>query len=67
MYKEKIIDVSTGEELWRDYTEEEIDEVEKAKELAAKAQLEIQSKELARKAIFEKLGLTPEEAAVLLG
>ena len=67
MYKEKIVDLISGEETLRDYTQEEIAIVE-----AEEAKLaELKRKELekisARNAIFEKLGLTAEEAAVLLG
>ena len=29
--KEKIVNIATGEESWRDYTSEEIAEIEKAK------------------------------------
>ena len=67
MYKEKIVDIETGEETWRDYTPAEIAEVEKAQAEAAARAAQIAQKEIARKAIFEKLGLTEEEAAVLLG
>ena len=67
MYREKIIDINTGEETFRDYTGQEIEEVKKtealAKEIAEKA------KEVAdaRQAILLKLGLTEEEAKLLLG
>lgn len=66
MYKEKIVNVETGEETWRDYTPEEIAEVEKAQAEAASRIAELAEKETARKAIFEKLGLTEEEAKLLL-
>lgn len=65
-YQEKIIDLQTGEIHFRDYTEEEIAAVEKAKAEAAVLMAELAEKEAARKAIFDKLGLTEEEAAVLL-
>lgn len=67
MYKEKIINVETGEEIWRDYTDLEIAEIEKAQAEAAVRIAEVEKKEAARKAVFDKLGLTEEEAAVLLG
>jgi hypothetical protein len=67
MYKEKIVNVKTGEETWRDYTAEEIAEVEKAKAEAAAKATEAAEKEAARKAIFDKLGITEEEAKLLLG
>lgn len=68
MYKEKIIDISTGEETWRDYTPEEIAKVEKAQ---AEAQKEIDAevkRNTLRQAALSKLidlGLTEEEIAAL--
>ena len=67
MYKEKIVNIATGEETWRDYTEAEIAEVEKAQ---AAAQIEIAkqaAKAHERSALLAKLGITEEEAALLLG
>jgi len=68
MYKEKIINSQTGEETWRDYTLEEIAEMEKSEaELQAKIQ-EIENRENARKSALSKLidlGLTEEEIAAL--
>lgn len=66
MYKEKIIDINTGEETWRDYTPAEIAEVEKAQAEAAARIAEQAEKDAARKAIFDKLGLSEEEAKLLL-
>lgn len=66
-----IVDCSTGEQTVVPLTAEEIAELEAA---AAKAEAdrlaaekEAADKEAARKAILDKLGLTAEEAAVLLG
>lgn len=66
-----IVDCSTGEQTVVPLTDEEIAELEAA---AAKAEAdrlaaekEAADKEAARKAILDKLGLTAEEAAVLLG
>lgn len=67
MYKEKIIDINTGEETWRDYSAEEIAKVEKAQAEAAELNAQLAAKDIARKAILEKLGLTEEEAKTLLG
>ena len=67
MYKEKIINIETGEETWRDYTDAEIAEVEAAQAEAAKTLLEAEAKEAARQAVLTKLGLTAEEAQALLG
>ena len=67
MYKEKIVNVLTGEITWRDYTDAEIAEVEAAQtEAAQRAELELE-KEAARQAVLTKLGLTADEAQALLG
>lgn len=66
MYKEKIVNAITGEETWRDYTDAEIAEVEKAQAKAAAEAKEATEKDAARKAILEKLGITEEEAKLLL-
>ena len=65
MYKEKIINLETGEETWRDYTEAEIAEVEKAQAEAAGRIAEQAKKEAVRQAIFDKLGITEDEAKLL--
>lgn len=66
-----IVDCSTGEQTVVPLTDEEIAELEAA---AAKAEAErvaaeeaAAAKEAARAEILAKLGLTAEEAAVLLG
>lgn len=66
-----IVDCSTGEQTVVPLTAEEIAQLEAAaaqaeadRKAAEKAAAE---KEAARKAILDKLGLTAEEAAVLLG
>jgi hypothetical protein len=71
IYKEKIVDALTGKETFRDYTEAEIAEVnaEVAKKSAqAQAEQEAEAaKAAARQAILDRLGLTADEAALLLG
>jgi len=71
MYQEKIINVVTGEETYRDYTLEEVANVEGAIAESQAAyesrQAEIKAKAAARQAILDRLGLTAEEAALLLG
>ena len=66
-----IVDCSTGEQTVVPLTAEEIAELEAAAEKAEQdrlaAEAEGAQKAAARAAIFEKLGLTEEEAAVLLG
>ena len=67
MYKEKIVNVETNEETWRDYSPDEIASVEQAQAEAAQKQAEAESKEAARQAVLTKLGLSAEEAQALLG
>ena len=67
MYKERIVNIETGEETWRDYTDAEIAEVEAAQAEALQNQAEAEVKEAARQAVLTKLGLTDEEAQALLG
>lgn len=65
MYQEKIIDAITGEVTIRDYTPEEIEATKAAAarfEAERKAAAEAEAK---RKEIFDRLGLTPEEAALI--
>jgi hypothetical protein len=63
----KIHNVQTGEEIEREMTDsefaqykaqQELDEIQEAKESA---------KEVARQALLDKLGITAEEAKLLLG
>lgn len=65
MYKEKIIDVSTGEITFRDYTQEEIIEVEKAKEEAQIENDALLAKQAAKREVFAKLGLTEDDFQTL--
>jgi len=69
-YFEKIVDAITGEESIREYTKTEIDEVKKAKAEADAIQSQIkaqgESDAVAKQAILDRLGLTAEEAALLL-
>jgi len=63
----KIVDVTTGEEIVRDATTEEIAqmEIDAANEAARKAEAE--AKAAARQAILDRLGLTADEAKLILG
>lgn len=68
MYKEKIINGATGEITWRDYTEQEIAQVELALENARKEKIESDKKAAQRQSALNKLidlGLTEEEIAAL--
>jgi hypothetical protein len=67
MYQEKILDITTGEETFRPYTKEEVAEVE-ANQAAEVSKLEAETQRAADKAaLLERLGITAEEAALLLG
>jgi hypothetical protein len=68
---EKIVDIVTGDEIMRPYTDDEtaLVEAEKSKIAAwqnAKA-AEQASKDAARQAVLDKLGLSADEVAALLG
>lgn len=68
LLKEKIVNCLTGEETWRDYTTEEIAEVEKAQAEAQARVAETQKREAKRQSALAKLaalGLTEEEIAAL--
>ena len=67
MYKEKIIDIMTGQENWREYTAEEIAEVEAEQAKALVKAAEQAAKDAAKQAVIEKLGLSADEVAALLG
>ena len=63
----KIVDVETGEEIVRDATAEEIAQMELDAANAATRKAEAEAKEAARQAILDRLGLTADEAKLLLG
>jgi len=69
--KIKIHNVETGEVIERDMNSEELaqaqaDEVKAQQEAQAKAQAEAEAK-VKRQALLDKLGITEEEAKLLLG
>ncbi len=69
--REKIVDAATGQETFRDFTADEIAQHEAEKLLTEKKFAEIKAQQAAkaeqRAAILERLGLTEEEAQLLLG
>lgn len=67
MYKEKIVNLEIGEETWRDYSAAEIAEVEKAQAEAAALAVEQEKTVAARAVLLDKLGITEDEARLLLG
>lgn len=66
MYYEKILNIETGEEILRNYTAKELEQVKLAQAEAAAEIEALTAKEAARLAVLEKLGLTADEAAALL-
>jgi hypothetical protein len=65
-YIERIVNATTGEEILRDYTAKEIAEVEKAiVDNQAKAKAEA-AKAAEKAALLAKLGITDDEAKLLL-
>lgn len=63
----KIVNVETGEEIVRDATAEEIAQIKIDAENAAARKAEIEAKEATRQAILDRLGLTADEAKLILG
>jgi hypothetical protein len=58
--------VETGEVIEREATEAELEQAETDAVAAAERAAEIEAKEAARTALFERLGITEEEAKLLL-
>lgn len=67
MYYRKIIDVKNNTETIEELSDSEIAEIEQNIELAKKENEKTESKTKQRQEIFQKLGLTEEEAKLLLG
>jgi hypothetical protein len=65
--KKLIIDVNTNEETIVDYTEKELAQVAKEAKFIAAKEAEAEAKATARQVILDRLGLTADEAKLLLG
>jgi hypothetical protein len=68
MYKEKIVDSITGKEIIRDYTAEQVAEVEAAQVEASARVAEAEARATARASALAKLaalGLSADEIAAL--
>ena len=63
----KIVNAETGEVIERAYTDEEIKEHQLSLELKQKEETAAAEKAAARQVILDRLGLTAEEAQLLLG
>ena len=62
----KIVNAETGEEVIRDANAEEIAQMEIDADNAATRKQELETKANQRQAILDRLGITAEEAALLL-
>ena len=65
----KIMEINceTGEEVLRDATKAEKDDAKARQEIVAAREAEAESKAAAKAALLNKLGITAEEAQLLLG
>jgi hypothetical protein len=63
----KEVNCETGEEIVRDATAEEIAQIKLDADNAAAKKAEAEAKEVARQAILDRLGLTADEAKLILG
>jgi hypothetical protein len=63
----KIVNCTTGEEIVRDANAAEIAQIKLDADNAVKAKAEAEAKETARAAILDRIGLTADEAKLLLG
>ena len=62
----KIVNVETGEEIVRDATAAEIAQIKLDAENAVKLQEEVKAKAADREALLNRLGITADEAKLLL-
>lgn len=65
-YTIKEVDLDSGEVIERDMTEEEIETLENERKKRDEENKKIQDNLEAKKALLEKLGITEEEAKLLL-
>lgn len=65
-YIERIVDVETNEVTERELTKSEIKALEDSRAASAVREAEAQARLEARKEVLAKLGLTEDEAALLL-
>jgi hypothetical protein len=63
----KIVNASTGEEIIRDANAAEIAQIELDATNAATKQAEAEARATAKAALLERLGITAEEAQLLIG
>jgi len=63
----KIVNAETGEEIVRDANAEELAQIELDAANAAARKAEAEAKQAQRQAILDRLGLTADEAKLILG
>ena len=63
----RIHNTETDEIIDREMTDAEFTQYKKRQEIAAKEEAEAEAKEAQRQAILTRLGITEEEARILLG
>jgi hypothetical protein len=63
----KELDLSTGEEIVRDATADEIKQIKKDVDESAKIKADKEAREVEREAILARLGLTADELQTILG
>lgn len=62
----KIVNAETGEEIEREMTEDELKEHQAMQKAYAKKMADIETKETSKAALLDRLGITADEAALLL-
>ena len=67
MLMTKIHNLETGEEIEREMNQDELNQREANKAAQATAQAAAEAKAIEKAALLAKLGITAEEAALLLG
>jgi hypothetical protein len=65
--QKKIINCTTGEEITRDFTNEEITEMELTASNEKIKQAEAEAKAIAKTEILDRIGLTADELKTILG
>jgi hypothetical protein len=63
----KIVDVSTGEEVIRDANAEELAQFKKDADNALAEKVQAEAKATQKAALLDRLGITEDEAKLLLG
>ena len=65
-YIERIFNAETGETTERVFTKEEIEKVEATKKLKQELVAQLEQQQADKAALLAKLGITPDEAKLLL-